>query len=164
MAKGEKLTLKQRKFIEAYVGVSAGNATDAARRAGYKGNDNTLGQTGDQNLKKPKIAEAVSIRVNAALKTMSADEVIAELVDIGKAPWALFSSAEYDDDGNVINVVLRVGDKIRALELLGKFHKLFTEKVEHSGAIGNSTPEQSAARIQEILAGGLSRKPSSAVN
>lgn len=32
---GEKLTHKQRLFVEYYCGISNGNATDAARRAGY---------------------------------------------------------------------------------------------------------------------------------
>ena len=141
MAKGDTLSLKplslkQRMFIEAYVGVSAGNATDAARRAGYRGNDKTLEAVGRENLAKPRIAEAVSIRVDAALESMSADEVIAEIASVAKSEWSLFSSAEYDRDGNLINVTLRLGDKLRALELLGKYHKLFTEEIEHTGKDG----------------------------
>ena len=27
---------------------------------------------------------------------------------------------------------MRLNDKLKAIELLGKYHKLFTEKVEHS--------------------------------
>lgn len=57
MAK-QKLTTKQQRFVDFY----DGNATDAARKAGYKGNANTLGQTGDENLKKPKIAIAIASR------------------------------------------------------------------------------------------------------
>ena len=165
MAKGDKLSLKQRLFVEAYVGKAAGNATEAARLAGYKGSDRTLKVIGSENLTKPDIRDAVSVRVDKALKTMSADEVIAELVDIGKAPWSMFSSAEIDRDGNVIGYTLRVGDKIRALELLGKYHKLFTEKVEHSGSVDlNLSPEQKAARLEELVTGALTRRSSGAVN
>jgi phage terminase small subunit len=32
---GNKLTLKQRRFVEAYCGEAAGNATQAAKLAGY---------------------------------------------------------------------------------------------------------------------------------
>lgn len=40
----------------------AGNATEAARKAGYSGDAMTLGQTGHQLLKNPKIAEAIAKR------------------------------------------------------------------------------------------------------
>jgi len=53
-----KLTPKQQRFVDCY----EGNATDAARQAGYNGNNNTLGQVGDENLKKPKIAAAIKAR------------------------------------------------------------------------------------------------------
>ena len=37
--KKKKLTPKQQRFVSEYL--KTGNATEAARRAGYKGNDNT---------------------------------------------------------------------------------------------------------------------------
>lgn len=52
------MTPKQRAFIAAY----AGNATEAARKAGYRGSDAVLGQTGYELLKKPEIAEAIAKR------------------------------------------------------------------------------------------------------
>jgi len=57
-----KLTLKQQAFIDAYMGESRGNATDAARRAGYKGSDRVLQVTGTHNLSKPMIAAAIDKR------------------------------------------------------------------------------------------------------
>lgn len=50
------LTLKQRKFVEAYLGKANGNATEAARLAGYKGNDVTLGAVGHETKNKPLVA------------------------------------------------------------------------------------------------------------
>ena len=57
-----KLTLKQQAFVDAYMGESRGNATDAARRAGYKGSDGTLQSVGAANVLKPVIAAAIDER------------------------------------------------------------------------------------------------------
>jgi len=54
-----RLTQKQRLFVEAYVGEARGNATEAARLAGYKGNSSTLGAVGYENLQRSVIIEAI---------------------------------------------------------------------------------------------------------
>ena len=54
----KKLTLKQTKFIKYYF-ENGGNATQAARQAGYKGNDQTLCVVGGENLRKPFILAAI---------------------------------------------------------------------------------------------------------
>ncbi len=48
-----KLTLKQRKWLDAYI--ETGNATEACRRAGYAGTDESLSQIGHENLRKLEI-------------------------------------------------------------------------------------------------------------
>lgn len=116
MADG-KLTLKQRLFVEAYLGVSKGNGTDAARKAGYKGNDNTLHTVAQENLRKPAIAAAIQEKLNAKATIMGADEVLELLTSTARGDF-------YEKR-----------EQLKALELLGKYHKLFTEKVEHSGEI-----------------------------
>ncbi len=128
----DKLTTKQRLFVEAYLLTS--NATESARRAGYKGNDNTLGVVGNENLSKPKIAEMVGKRVEAA--AMTADEVLRELADIAKSDWRDHVEIQYGKDGEMLAAKLKLGDKIKALELIGKHHKIFTDKTEHSGPNG----------------------------
>jgi hypothetical protein len=75
------LTGKQRLFTEAYLS-NGFNATEAARSAGYKGNDNVLGVTGFDNLRNPKIAVIVQHRMNEA--AMSANEVMARLSTIAR--------------------------------------------------------------------------------
>lgn len=55
----KRLTEKQRRFVEAYMGVACGNATEAARLAGYKGTENTLSQAGRANLRKSQIAALI---------------------------------------------------------------------------------------------------------
>lgn len=52
-----KITAKQQAFIREYL--LSNNATEAARKAGYKGNDLTLAVIGSENLMKPYIKEMV---------------------------------------------------------------------------------------------------------
>lgn len=111
----DKLTTKQRLFVEAYL--ANPNATDAARKAGYKGNDLTLKQVGCENLAKPYIAAAIEKRVEQA--AMTADEVLHELANIARGDYSDYR-----------------GDKLKALELVGKHHKLFTDKQEITGKDG----------------------------
>jgi hypothetical protein len=49
---------------------------------------------------------------------------------------------------------IKVADKIRALELLGKRHKLFVDKVESDNVtrMGKLTDEERASRVSSILA------------
>jgi phage terminase small subunit len=108
------LTTKQRLFVENYL--INPNATEAARQAGYKGNDVTLGAVGAENLKKPQIAAFIQQRVEDVIIT--ADEVLGDLKKIK------------DGKGE------RTSDKLKALELLGKYLKLFTDKIEHGGEVG----------------------------
>jgi nucleotide-binding universal stress UspA family protein len=73
---GERLTAKQEKFVENYLS-NGGNATDAARLAGYSGTDNTLAVVGSDNLRKTKIEARVTQRmIDAKIHT---DEVIGTL-------------------------------------------------------------------------------------
>lgn len=133
----EKLTLKQRKFCMAYAGEANGNATEAARIAGYKGSDLTLRGVAHENLTKPNITAFIAeLRKGAEAKLgrkiMSAVEVLAELSDIASASWRELVEVKYDNEGAIINATLRLTDKIKACELLGKHHGLFPTKIEIS--------------------------------
>lgn len=126
------LTTKQRLWVEAYI--ANPNATEAARKAGYGGNEGTLGSIGSENLQKPAIRALLEKRIRKAV--MSADEVLAELADIAKAEWREFIEVVKDREGNIIDVKMNLTHKIKAIELIGKYHKMFTDKVEHSGKDG----------------------------
>lgn len=98
---------KQQLFIEAYL--ANPNATEAAKRAGYS--EKTAYSQGQRLLKNVEVQKAVGKRVQTA--AMTADEVLAELANIAKGHYSTYK-----------------GDKVKSLELLGKHHKLFTDKVE----------------------------------
>lgn len=116
------LNHKQQLFVEAYLGAANGNATEAARIAGYRQPQ----MHGSRLMKNDEIASRVSARVDDA--AMTADAVLSELAAVARIKW--------DSDPKAVQ------NKVRALELLGKHHKLFTEKqeVEHSGTVNGMTP------------------------
>jgi phage terminase small subunit len=122
------LTQKQRLFVEAYL--ANPNATEAARRAGYKGNDVTLGQVGAENLKKPQIAELLKVRVEEAIIT--ADEILTGVKKI-----ALHGKRE--------------ADQLKAFELLGKHLAMWTDKTQLSGEVTTNvrTFSEAAKKIYE---------------
>lgn len=126
------LSTKQKLFVEYYL--ANPNATDAARRAGYSGNDNTLAQRGAELVRNSKIRALVEKRVDDV--AMTADEVLSELARIAKTDWQEFIEVKRDKHGDIVDVQLRLTDKIKALELVGKHHKLFTDKTEMTGANG----------------------------
>jgi phage terminase small subunit len=115
MTKRKNLTLKQEKFVHAYLGEARGNATQAARLAGYSGNDNTLRSLGAQNLAKRAIKEAVETaqrRDRTRPKRMTNEEALEELRKLALDPE------------------LKVRDRIAALNLLLKAGGAFVAQVE----------------------------------
>lgn len=110
----QKLTLKQRKFIAAY----DGNATDAARKAGYKGNDVTLQAVASENLRKPLIAAALKGRT---------DKQVASVIANREERQKFWTDAMRGLREDV--------DPLRASELLAKSDGDFIEKVEVSGQL-----------------------------
>ena len=77
-------TAKQQRFVEEYP--VDFNATQAAIRAGYS--ERTAGSIGDENLRKPDIAEAIQKRI--ATLQMSADEASIRMADAAR-----FDSGKY---------------------------------------------------------------------
>lgn len=98
------LTAKQRAFCDHYIELNskpqpiqrAGFGTEAARRAGYQGSDQTLGVVAFDNLKLPKIREY--IRRQVSLVAMPADEVLKRLSKQARADVAqvLNDNGEFD--------------------------------------------------------------------
>jgi phage terminase small subunit len=125
-----ELTQRQRLFVEAYIGPCGGNARESARAAGYSGDDNTLSQRGFELMRNPKVAELIGVRVEEAV--MRANEVLSELSAIAKADWQNFLEIRRDREGDIISATLKLSDKIKSLELLGKYHKLFSERLDLS--------------------------------
>jgi len=149
------LSVKQQLFINEYL--VDFNATRAAERAGYTGNDNTLAVTGHDLLRKPNIKQAIGARLQES--AMTADEVLMRLAEQARG-----LSAEYVDADGAINIDLVVSNgkthlikKIRdtlygrtyemydaqvALRLLGEHHGLFSGSVENPDHVVNYTLDE----------------------
>jgi phage terminase small subunit len=106
----EGLNERQRLFVMYY----AGNATDAARKAGYKGSDSTLGQMGHALLKNPKVLNAIRQRN---------DEKAKHDIATRQERQAFWTEVMRDDNREM-------GWRLRASELLGKSEADFTEKID----------------------------------
>ncbi|MGU9061839.1 terminase small subunit [Clostridium perfringens] len=111
----KKLTPKQRAFADYYI--ELGNATEAARRAGYK----KPNVQGSQNLEKLSIKSYIDERINALDETRIAkgEEVLEYLTKVMRGK-------EKDQFG--LDASLQ--DRTKAAELLGKRYRLFTDKIE----------------------------------
>ena len=105
----------------------------AAELAGYNGDRNTLAQTANDLLKLPKI----QAYYNECLESLSINptEILAEIGEIARAPWKEFVDIVYDDEGNVIPAQVKLNEKLKALELAGKHHRMFADRVETESSI-----------------------------
>ncbi len=107
-----KLTLKQELWLDAYLGAANGNATEAARIAGYS----KPRHSGSENLAKPYIASRVKKAVN---KQATADDVLSKLAEIALAPsFEFIEVIARNKQGVPIKVRMDLGDQVKALELL----------------------------------------------
>jgi phage terminase small subunit len=150
------LTTKQRAFVEHYL--SCWNVSEAARRAGYANPYNN----GHRLMEYDGIKAAIATRLTE-LK-MGADEVLARLSDHASGSLRPFIRRGYDgelrgfdlsdeqplhlvhkvslttrtmkDDVTEEKISIELYDAQAALALLGRHHRLFADKIEHSGADG----------------------------
>lgn len=143
-----KLSRKRRLFVEEYL--QCWNATEAARRVGYK----------HPNVQGPRLLVNDSIRavIEARLreKAMAADEVLYRLGEMARADPAEFLvvtegggirlSADAFRSGRTWLIKslketkegyhLTMHDAQAALQLIGRHYALFTDAIEHRGEVG----------------------------
>ncbi len=167
------LTLKQRKFGLAFVGEANGNGVESARLAGYRGNDVTLAAVAHENLRKPQIASFIEqlrrdAEKRAGDKILSATEVLVGLTKIAEADLAevfepdgrfdlqsakkrgvsrLIKSMKFDKDSGILTHI-ELHNAHGAHVDLGKYHKLFTDKLELSGVL---TVDDQRQQLAEVL-------------
>jgi len=92
------------------------------------GGDNALSSRAFELMRNPKIAELIGVRVEEAV--MQSNEVLSELSAIAGADWQNFVEVRRDKDGEIVSATLKLADKIKSLELLGKYHKLFSDRID----------------------------------
>jgi phage terminase small subunit len=120
----DRLTHKQRLFVEAYIGDSRGNATDAARRAGYDGTAASLRRIGSENLRKPHIAAYVRAVARAV---MGEHEIIEHLAAMIRKDDLEYAQEYRNKHGETVGVRLDLNAKVKAIELMMKYHGMLTD-------------------------------------
>lgn len=142
------LTIKQRLFVEAITGPAAGNATKAAKLAGYRSDNRVaLAATAYENLRKPHVAKAIALAL--AKRRLTPEWVQNRLADIANADMnnflsltdsgmllpdyskavalgALGQMKEYDPETGKI----KVHDPSRALNTLAKMFGMLKENID----------------------------------
>lgn len=157
MTKRATLTGKQQAFVDAYFATNF-NGVRAAKMAGYAGNYNVLGVAAYDNLRNPKIRAVIDKRMRQMI--MGADEVLTRLTAIARADFGdltdedgnvdvklakergvsfLIKEQEFTekfipvdgkDDIKITTAKIKLHDPMRALEMLGKHHKVFDRALE----------------------------------
>ncbi|MBS6763155.1 MAG: terminase small subunit [Clostridium sp.] len=148
------MTKKQKRFAEEYL-IDL-NATQAAIRAGYS--PDTAKEIGCENLTKPNIRACIDREMAERSKRtgVNADRVVQELakiafvnaVDVIDTETATVKEDALPEDTAAIQSVkvktfgddglereIKMADKLKALELLGKHMGMFKDKVELSGTL-----------------------------
>lgn len=165
------MTKKQKRFVEEYL-IDL-NATQAAIRAGYS--PDTAKSIGSENLTKPDIQARIAKAMAERSKRtgVNADRVVAELAkiafvnasDVIDADTATLKSDAAPEDTAAIQSVkvktfgedglereIKMADKLKALELLGKHLGMFKDKVELSGI--NKEKNKLDDLLQQMRGGG----------
>lgn len=138
-----KLTPKQQRFADEYL-VSL-NATQAAIRAGYS--QKTAEVIASENLTKPNISAYIEkcLQEKSDKLVARSDEVLETLTRVSRREElesvvvvVRTRKSYYDENGKkiieetetptIVEIPTKVSDAIRASELLGKYHKLFSDK------------------------------------
>jgi phage terminase small subunit len=107
----DELSIKQLAFVNEYM--KCMNATQAYMRVYPKSSYEAANANSARLLSNTIVKAEIEKRMKA--NTMSANEVIAGISSVAFAPD------------------VKTSDRLRAFELLGKFHKLFTDKFEVAG-------------------------------
>lgn len=147
------LSKREYLFVDFYLADPTGNATDAARKAGFTGTDESLWTTGSRLLRRAKVRHEIRRRLGNHIA--SSEEVLERLTTHARGDLTdiLTSEGEFDlrhvrrsgaskllkklkirkrfekdSEGNfqpVIEHEYEIHDPQAALEKLGRFHKLF---------------------------------------
>lgn len=122
-----RMTEKQRRFCDFYI--ETGNAKEAAVKAGYS--EKTAKQIGQENLTKPDLRAYIDKRLEELKneRTADAQEVLEYLTAVMRGEHKEATLIGVGEGAQAIaNIDVGAKDRLKAAELLGKRHALFTDK------------------------------------
>ncbi|EAC6174046.1 terminase small subunit [Listeria monocytogenes] len=113
-----KLTEKQKRFADEYI--RCGNATEAARLAGYS--DKTANRIGTENLSKPVIKDYIANALDKleADRVMDYTEAMQLLTEIARGEMTEKVVVTYGDNYDVIDKEPEISQRINALKEIVK--------------------------------------------
>lgn len=121
------MTPKQQKFADKFI--ELGNKTEAAIKAGYS--PKTAYSIGNENMKKPEIKAYIDKQLNGMhSETVASGQDVLEFLT--KIMNGEKTESVVTNKGIVKGVEVSAKDRIKAAELIGKRHSLFTDKVEQT--------------------------------
>lgn len=144
-----KLTLKQKRFADEYI--ISGNKTQAAIKAGYS--KKTAGVIGDENLKKPYIAEYIGKKLDEIDSEKIADqkEVLEHLTRVlrreekesvvvtlkkkvsgyvADETGKMHRKTIENEEVKIVEIPTKISDTTKAAELLGKRYGIWTDNLD----------------------------------
>lgn len=143
-----ELNARQRLFVSYYLGVSSGNATDAARRAGCPHPE----VAGHRLLRNVNVRAAIDAKLDQV--ALTSDQILARLSEVatggvsdfievteGGFPRLDFASAKKRGKMKLLRkfkqtetgVEIETHDPIKALDMLGKYRRLWSDKPDGDG-------------------------------
>ncbi|WP_339016361.1 terminase small subunit [Fusobacterium animalis] len=133
-----KLNARQKAFCEYYV--ACGNATEAAIKAGYK--EKYAGVNADKLLKNTNIQKYIDelMQKLESERIASAEEVLQNLTammrgEIQEEVIVVEGEGDGFSSARVMKKQVSAKERIKAAELLGKRHALFTDKAKIEGTL-----------------------------
>ena len=111
------LTLKERRFVDAYLGEANGNGTRAAKFAGYSGSYYALAVRAHELLKKRKIREAVDEALEHDPLVMGRVERLRKLTSIARGEA---ECKRFGPDGELVDVPVPLCEQRAATVELAK--------------------------------------------
>jgi hypothetical protein len=160
------LNAKQISFVEHFLSEEIfGNATQAAKAAGYKmGGVTDNSRNAWQLLNHPEVSRAIATRLSMRLSSGDGNAIKTALARLARADMSNFLSVEdvKGEDGKIVsrfvldaakaraaaaigqikeyrvingNVVLKLHDPLPALQVLAKMEGMLKDQVEHSGKV-----------------------------
>lgn len=123
------LTVKQMKFADLYL--KYGNATQAAKEAGYKGN--YVGQNADKLLKNTNIKTYIQNRLDE-IESQKIADVTEVMQYLTKGARQQLEEEVVLTDGSIVKKKISLRDSNKCVELLAKRYGILTDRVNVEGS------------------------------
>ena len=119
------MNIRQKRFIESYI--QTGNASEAARRAGYSAR--SAYSIGEENLKKPEICAAIAARLQELEdeQTANTQEVLKHLTRVLRG---LEKETTITQSGKEFITPVKEFDRLKAADMLLRVHGAYKDKTE----------------------------------